>query len=299
MNKKKLHRPDITLIGTGALGCAVTKALYDLHYTVKSVYNRNPRKAGSFAGIVRADHSGTFPATHDELGKLIIITVPDDALPVVSKSLSAISDDWHDTVVIHCSGVHHSGVLIDLKLKGAGTAAFHPIQTFQQGQMAGSVFKGITIDIEGDPEVCSFLEKLAVELDANPTKISSADKIILHLAAVLVCNYQVTLAAMATDLLRSAGGDQPTLKDLEPLMQRTLDNIARDGIDNSLSGPLKRGDAETVKKHLEVLKDQPDMIRIYKLLGRYTLEHLVRPDEEDGTFRTLKQLLDDTDFNNE
>lgn len=286
-----MQKPDITIIGSGALGSILTKALFEHDYHIYSIYNRTVEKADQLAEEVNADKTGTFPASSGDLGDLIVITVPDDSIASVSRTLSGIGGTWRGRYVIHCSGVHSSDILDDLKNKGALTAGFHPLQTFS-ARSSTSVFFKTVIDFEGEPEICSFLENLAVELGATPVKINKEEKIKLHLAAVLVCNYMVTLASMASDLLGDRENDvHPQLADLKPLMQQTLDNIMQFGVENSLSGPLRRKDRDTISKHLNVLEHEPGIRELYKQLGLYTINHVIRPDPSDAGFLELKKLL--------
>lgn len=284
----EITKPDISLIGSGSLGSALIRALHEQGYMICSIYNRTVSKALELAEKTGTAVTGSFPEKVAELGELVVVTVPDDLIGSVALRLANIDDSWNGRLIIHCSGVHTSDVFDCLKEKGAQTAVFHPLQTFRPDSPT-SAFTGVMIDIEGDPEACDLLRNLSNVLGARSAIIDREDKILVHLAAVFVCNYQVTLSEIAAKLLEKVSS--PDFKDLEPLMRQTLNNIINKGPGDALSGPLSRGDVDTIRKHLSILDEYPEMGDLYKLLGKYSLGHIVKPKAGDERFEQIKRLL--------
>lgn len=267
-----MSQPSVTVIGTGALGSTLARALYHREYTITSLYNRSPKKAKKLSQEVEAKYVSTFPSEKEDLGTLIFITVHDSEIaPVVSK-LSRIKDDFKDHYVVHCSGNEQAGILNPVQKKGAGIAAFHPLQTFTS-QSGIQDFRGIYFDVEADHETTKVLDDIAHSLGSKTINISKDAKPYLHAAAVVASNYLVTLLHTSGRIAELGGLDQDeAVKALLPLVGKTLQNLgAQQGLD-ALTGPIVRGDVETVRTHLELLEHNNDLLKLYKMLGLETLQ---------------------------
>ncbi len=263
--------PDITIIGLGGLGTALTKTLIHHDFRVKSVFNRTEDKATQISSNFDIPISGRFPEDKDQLGRLVFITVPDRAIQKVADRLAKLSDDFSGYIFAHCSGSEPADLLKSLKQKGASTAAFHPLQTFTT-QSGPENFNDIFFSIQGDEEVFSTLQQIAKKVGAQMFPISPEQKSHLHAAAVVACNYLITLLDASTQIGQVSGLDPEQVKGaLYPLITTTLQNYKGGSFSESLTGPIKRGDYQTVKKHLDLLKDHPNLLNLYRELGIQTL----------------------------
>lgn len=286
--------PAVSLIGTGALGSTLLRAFSRSNIPVGGCYNRSSSRARAlrdelFPGAV----AGKFPIDAGELGELVLLTVPDQEVGRAADRLGGVAENWENRHVVHCSGNLTSNVLSPLQERGAGCASFHPLQTFTSSSDSED-FHGIYFDCEGNEETVNILAELAKRLGANVLQVSPEEKPFIHLAAVFASNYVMALMHTAGKAGAQGGAKQESLrKALAPLMRQTANNIARDGLENALSGPITRGDAETVKHHLGLLDDAPELRDLYRRLGREMLE-LVKKSKDtpgDETMGYLEKLL--------
>lgn len=267
-----MSRPDVTIIGTGSLGSALAKALFDNNYTITSLFNRRLRKAESVAREVGATYFSEFPESSKELGSLIFLTVQDSEIEHSVDNLSRISHDFSGSMVVHCSGSKEASVLTPLKRRGAGIAAFHPLQTFTSGS-GTQEFRNIYFDVEADDITYNRLRNLAEHLGGQTIRITSSAKPYLHAAAVVSSNYLVALLDISGKIAALGGIDkQEAMAAMLPLVRTTLQNLESKSAAKALTGPIKRGDIETVRLHLELLKSDVDLLDTYKSLGLETLQ---------------------------
>ncbi len=171
--------------------------------------------------------------------------------------------------VVHTSGALSTDVLESAARQGAAVGSLHPLQTFagdedDHGKLRGSVF-----GVEAEGDLRETLLEIVQDLGGTAIELRGEDKVLYHAAAVLVSNYTVTLMKLATDLWLRLGWERPAaVNALLPLLQGTVDNLARSGVPAALTGPIARGDVETVERHLEALsKAAPDIVAAYRELA--------------------------------
>ncbi|MCJ7604715.1 MAG: DUF2520 domain-containing protein, partial [Dehalococcoidales bacterium] len=175
--------------------------------------------------------------------------------------------------VVHCSGSDSVAVLESARQSGAGVGGFHPLQTFAGVQQAVENIPGSTFALEAEEPLLSTLKEMAESIGGRWITLKAGDKVAYHAAAVLACNYLVTLVKMSTDLWKTF--DVPpdkAVKALLPLIRGTLHNIETVGIPNCLTGPVARGDTGTITKHLETISEKtPSLLPAYRELGLQTI----------------------------
>lgn len=258
----KGKKPTVTIIGTGSLGTALLNFFKSGTYTIQSLFNSKGGKL--FRGKDEIILHKNCPDEASEIGDLIFVTTPDDLIPEISEKLSAIQTDWSHKCVVHCSGALFSDELKAVTEKGADVAAMHPIQSFNRGDGAER-FQGIFVTLEGDHNAKRSLEPIVESMGATPVPASKSQKRDLHIAAVMVSNYAVALMHSAETLLNESGLDDG-MEMLRPLVMQTVENIFEKGTSQALTGPLARGDTETVLTHLTNLKNN-HREKIYRILG--------------------------------
>jgi len=279
-------KPSISVFGIGALGKTLFQSLTESGFSVKSIYSRSAKE--SFSEPLRNLHRGSIPKSTDELGDILFITTSDDHISAVSQNLSEIPGNWSGKCVVHCSGALFSDELNSIKLKGALTASFHPLQTFSK-KSSDNTFQDIHISIEGDDELLTHLEALAKKLGADTIRVTKEQKRALHIAAVFVSNYLVTLMSAGESVLKNEGLDN--LGVLEPLIRKTLQNIITHGTESSLTGPIARGDVQTITSHLQFLVKNVETMSLYKALGLHTLSVIKKKPESDTAVLEMMQKL--------
>jgi predicted short-subunit dehydrogenase-like oxidoreductase (DUF2520 family) len=263
-----LTKPEsISVIGTGRVGRCLTLALLRADFPIHSLFNRTVSVAEDLVNDFVKPIVKGFPESKDDLGKITFLCVPDDSISQVAEELSGIKDEWSGYSFVHCSGARPAEELDVLAAKGARIASFHPIQTFPSDPDP-EIFRDIWISLQGDKDLLHLLEGFAESLGAKTVQVTSAEKQQLHVAAVFACNYMVTIAGAAKKLLPD---ENRTMELLAPLMRQTLDQILTKGPGEALTGPLRRGDLQTLRNHLQSLNDLPELQYLYTSLGRYTV----------------------------
>ncbi len=279
-------------IGAGTVGTALAVRLQSKGYPVVAVSSRSRTSAERLAQMVPGCHVVSQNQDVAETSELVFITTPDD---VIAQVASAIR--WHSgQAVVHCSGALSTDVFAPVKAQGAETGAFHPLQTFASIKQAIENLPGSTFAIEAQEPLLTILKEMATRLDGSSIELGPGDKVLYHAAAVMACNYMVTLVKLATDLWQTfdVPRDKAT-KALLPLLRGTLHNIETVGIPQCLTGPIARGDTGTVKKHLSALeKAAPSLVPTYQELGLKTIPIALAKGRIDQTqAEALEAVLKD------
>jgi predicted short-subunit dehydrogenase-like oxidoreductase (DUF2520 family) len=256
---------NILIIGYGKLGSHLFFAL-----------TQSP-KANVVEVIKNANQSNYFGLVRK--ANVIFICVQDTKIKNVVKKLSGKSAALKNKFVFHTSGSLSSAELKPLRARGAFTGSFHPVQTFgSKAKNYEDRFKGIYTAIEGDHRSRKKAAELARILRSNSFEIEKDSKVFHHLCCVIASNFISTLARQVEKIgskkIRINGFNKLSFFNIyTPLAAATLDNIAKNGAVNSLSGPVERSDTETIIKHMDALKAHPtDVLPIYLLLGIETVK---------------------------
>ncbi len=175
--------------------------------------------------------------------------------------------------MVHCSGADSTEILQPARKLGAYVGVFHPLQTFASTKQAIENMPGSTFAVEAEKPLLDILKDMATALDGHWIELKASDKVIYHAAAVIACNYLVTLVKLATDLWQTfAIPPQQATQALLPLLRGTINNIDTVGIPKCLTGPIARGDSGTIKKHLDALQIKaPGLLSTYRELGLQTI----------------------------
>ncbi len=185
--------------------------------------------------------------------------MPDPVIGEVATRIAA-TDPAPAVSFVHLSGALTLEVLAPLR--GHAVGSFHPLQSFPFPREP-EAFRGITIAVDAStPALLRRLQRLARDLGARPRKVAADERVLYHAAAVFASNF--VLAAFGEgvrQLTRIGWSEEDATKALLPLLDGVVANIRRKGVLKSLTGPIRRGDAETVRRHLEAL-DRPDLYRI-------------------------------------
>jgi len=195
---------------------------------------------------------------------LLLLAVPDDALGGVVAGLAATGALRPGQMVAHTSGAHGLAVLGDVN-----GMALHPAMTFTGADSDLDRLPGIAWGVTTRDR--AFATRLVADLGGVPEWIAEDARPLYHTALAHGANHLVTLVNEAADLLRAAGVEDPR-RVLEPLLTAALDNALRLG-DAALTGPVSRGDAGTVGKHLDRIP--PESLPAYLALARRTADRAI------------------------
>ncbi len=228
----------------------------------------------------------------------VFLSVPDAAVASFAGEVAAAGDIPATVAFVHCSGALGLGALRPLAGRHK-VGSFHPLQSFPQPRPP-EAFRGSLVAIgAGAPALRRRLERLARDLGAKPRGVEEADRVVYHAAAVFASNYLVALAGEAVELLGTIGwSESEAVAGLIPLMRGALAEVARRGPTGALTGPIRRGDVETVTRHLEALAgldagspEGPRKADVYRMLGQIALEIAARAGLEPAAAGRVNRAL--------
>ncbi len=256
-------------IGAGTVGTALAVRLSSKGYPVVAVSSRSRASAERLAQAISGCR--VFDNSQDvaDNAELIFITTPDDAIAPVASQVK-----WHSgQSVVHCSGADSTDILQPAKGSGAQVGVFHPLQTFASAKQAIENIPGSTFALEAGEPLLKTLKEMVAAIGGHWVELKAGDKVLYHAAAVIACNYMVTLLKLATDLWQTFNvPPQKATQALLPLLRGTIHNIETVGIPQCLTGPIARGDVGTIRKHLDALSHKaPHLVSTYRELGLQTI----------------------------
>jgi predicted short-subunit dehydrogenase-like oxidoreductase (DUF2520 family) len=263
----------VGVVGAGRVGTALAVALgragHDVT-AVSAVSDASIRRIEQRLPGVAIRHPPEVVASAD----LVLMTVPDDVLPGLVAGLAATGAAVEGRLIAHASGRHGLGVLDPVVRAGALPLALHPVMTFTGRPDDIDRLAGISFGVTAPDPLRPVAEALVVEMGGEPVFIAEEQRDLYHAALASGANYLVTLVVQASDLLRDAGVTHPA-RMLGPLLSAALDNALRLG-DAALTGPVARGDADTVASHVNALRaDAPEALPAYLALARLTADRAV------------------------
>jgi predicted short-subunit dehydrogenase-like oxidoreductase (DUF2520 family) len=270
-------QPRVAIVGPGKVGRTLALALEHAGYEVLALVGRGDDRAP----VAKAG--------------LVLLTVADDDVAGLFASLAHEGVLHPEQVVFHFSGLMKSCVLEGPDLTPAGRAAVHPMMAFADVDRALEALPGTTYGIEGDERGIGEARRLIGDLGGKVVIVPAEAKPAYHLACVMASNGLVALMDAAEEITRSSGVQGEGLAPgLANLVLGTAGNVCRLGIRPAMTGPVVRGDSETVARHLEVLeKGSPGILEAYRLL----LRRLVKMSTESGRgkpelYRPILDLLE-------
>jgi predicted short-subunit dehydrogenase-like oxidoreductase (DUF2520 family) len=283
-------QPRVAIVGAGTLGTALARALQRAGYVIDVVIARargeSLKKAQRLAKQVGARASTDLSAVRAEL---IWFCVPDAAIARAARSL-AEKAEWKGRVALHSSGALTSDELAALRSRGAEVASVHPLMTFVRGSGASlaGVLAGVPFALEGDPAAVRVARRVVQDVGGQAYSIRKKDKAAYHAWGTFASPLFTALLVTTEQVAALAGVNRKAAKQrMIPILLQTLANYAAFGAAGAFSGPLVRGDVDTVKRHLRVLRKTPAASEVYAALARAALQYLPVKNKN-----SLKQLLD-------
>lgn len=266
--------PDLAIIGPGKVGTSIALLAKRNGYHIAAIGGRDHEKCQEAASVIGGDVKACTPAEATALAMFVLITVSDDAIESLVADLARNKAFAKHQVVTHVSGALGSEVLTPAKQLGAKIGSAHPLQMFPSVQAALAAMPGSHWYLEGDYDALKALEKLVERIGGLPHVIEGGNKTLYHCASVVASNYLTTLMDLALNIAERAGLERESAwESLSPLVHATIANVSKSGTANALTGPIARGDVETVRRHLEALKkEDPEISKIYQMLGERTIQ---------------------------
>jgi predicted short-subunit dehydrogenase-like oxidoreductase (DUF2520 family) len=266
--------PRIALVGPGRLGRALALGLTRAGYVISEIVSRNTapskRKARDLARKVHAYASTNNNAHLD--ADLVWFCVPDREIGAVSRRLASVVI-WKKKIAFHSSGALASDELEALRQRGASVASVHPMMTFVSGSVPS--LKGVPFAVEGDAAAVRTARSIAKNLGGEAFIIRKQHKTAYHAWGAFASPLLVAALVTGEQLARSAGlSAVEARRKMLPIVRQTVDNYEALGPAGAFSGPIVRGDAEIVRKHLQILRRFPEAKDVYLALAQAALRYL-------------------------
>lgn len=275
----------IGIIGAGKVGVTLGKYLTDAGITVCGFYSRTKTSAAQAADFVKTN-------LYEDLKDLIrasdtlFITVPDGEIGNVWDCIAKY--DLTDKIICHFSGSLSSNVFSEIEHTGAVGVSIHPMYAFSDKFTSYQQFHTACLVMEGDLEAVQPMRTLfAEELGHAVQQIRTEDKVKYHAAAAMASNDMIALLEISMRLLAECGFSyEDSLALLRPLIRNNVESMLEKGAVEALTGPVERGDIETVRKHLDALRGGPAET-VYRDLGNVLtdLAKQKHPDWDDTAMR--------------
>ena len=269
----------ISWIGCGKVGRTLARVLQNAGYKTGSVVCRTAENASEAVRFIGGGAPSTDLESALESAKVHFITTNDDAIQEVVEEIVKIwPDSLEDHYFFHTSGSISSTVLEPLAKKKAHAASIHPLQVFADPAKALETLPGIYYAIEGTDKGMELAVQLVDHLQGKLLLIPTGRKVLYHVAGVFAANYLMVLMDLALHIMQDLGETQEDSFDaFLPLMVGALQNVESLGVGEALTGPVARGDAATIKRHLDALHSlRPEIGNIYKVLGQEAVNIAVR-----------------------
>lgn len=256
---------NINLAGAGNVATHLAKEFVRHGLTIRYLYNRSANKGAKLAALIDAIPVGDIHHLSQD-ADLLILAVSDDALPVMLEQLSLCP-----IPIVHTSGTTPIDILTPYTCHAG---VFYPLQTFRTDQPVD--FSQIPVCIEAsNKKTENRLVELARKITLLVDVLTSEQRKILHLGAVMSGNFTNFLYVMAQELLEQY---EISFELLKPLIRQTAKNIEQPLLFSMQTGPAIREDLETIKKHQEVLKNQEAYQELYQLMT----ELIINRKTKDG-----------------
>ncbi len=261
------------IVGCGKVGSTLARLMARAGYDLAGLASKSLSSAQKTGEKTNCDIFGTIPWEVTLLADVVFITTPDGKIEETCRDIAENSGFKKDAAVFHCSGSLPSTILSSAKSNNAVIGSMHPLQSFAAVGETENPFEGIVVAVEGEAAAVQIARDIAGALGGNCLTLKTEAKMLYHASAVVASNYFVTVQNLAVQLIKAAGiPEKDAFEVLGPLVKGTLSNIEKTGTVKALTGPIARGDVETVQDHVKAIQAwKPELLQLYKTLGRYTL----------------------------
>ena len=287
----------VAIIGAGRVGGAIGFLLAQAGYSIAAVAARTRDTAEKARSFIGSGEALTDAAGAARTADIVFITTPDSEIRTVCEAVSAAGGFRNGSIVVHTSGAQTIELLGSARRAGAYRAVLHPLQSIPTMDLGVKNIPGSYFRVEADPQALALARELVKALGgaelALPEWTSGRDSAALyHAGAVAASNFFVALVDLCLRFYEALGADRKdALKAVLPLIKGTLANIESTGVPGALTGPIMRGDLQTVRGHLEAMALRaPELAPLYKALSRHTV-HVAR-DKGSLTPHAAAEMLE-------
>ena len=249
----------ISFVGAGNVGWHLAIALKNAGFRIEFIFSRNQERAHELAArtgamtVRRLDQVASWP-------DLLILCFPDDALPEIAMQLNNTP-----SLVVHTAGSASISVLEGCR---GGYGVMYPLQTFTRERRMD--YRAIPFLLEADSDISrEKLEFVVSKISGNFRSADSRLRLKIHVAAVFACNFSNHMVSLAWKLLTADGVDPEIL---QPLLDETREKQKQMSPMEAQTGPARRNDKGTMQRHLDLLREHPELQDIYEILSRSLLK---------------------------
>ncbi|MGA7909256.1 MAG: Rossmann-like and DUF2520 domain-containing protein [Candidatus Sulfotelmatobacter sp.] len=266
------ERPGITIVGAGNLASALAPALHRAGYEIDGIVTRSGVASKARAkALARAVNSAVISPAQVK-SRIVWLCVPDGEIARAARTLAA-AIEWNGRVALHSSGALSSHELAVLRRRGAAAGSLHPLMTFVRGSRPS--LAGVPFAVEGDARAARTARAIVRKLRGQAFSIGRQEKVAYHAWGMFASPLLTVLLAVTERVAGAAGVSARAARQrMLPILAQTMTNYAALGAPGTLSGPIARGDVDTVKKHLQVLAQVPAAREVYVALARASLCYL-------------------------
>lgn len=245
----------LNIVGCGRVGRTFGRLWARAHvFAIQDVLATSPESAARGVAFIGAGRPAT-ALSEMRPAEVWMIATRDDAIVPVARALAAGEALAPGAIVFHLSGACPSSDLDPVRARGALVASVHPIKTFSDPETSARTFAGTCCGAEGDAEALAVLRPAFERIGARVLEIAPALKALYHAGGVFSCNYLVALLEQALRAHERAGlPREAALAAIEPMVRETVDAVFARGPARALTGPIARGDVETVRRQLAAVE---------------------------------------------
>ena len=275
----------VFILGAGRAGQGLARALRASGVDLVGLHGRHVADGSEQVT------AGAIPNTVRE-ATAVLVTVRDSQLDMALAELAA-APLAAGAVVLHASGSAEPETIEQLRRRGHPAGTFHPLVPLADPARAADMLMGAFIGIDGDDRARATALELAARLGATTVAIPPGTKARYHAAAVIASNFPAVLFAVAERQLAACGFEPGTARSVvQALMSATIENLRDRSGAEALTGPIVRGDVETVRRHLHALTADPEALEVYRALSRGAFDIARAVGTEEGAIRQMSELFD-------
>jgi len=286
------RRERIGIVGTGRVGQALGRLLVEAGEPVVAVAGRTAPHTEAAAAFIGSPVVPMNIAGLPQMADRMLIAISDDAVEDVAAELAAAGAQGG--IALHTSGAHGPQLLRALAAAGVACGVLHPLQTVATAERGVTVLRGATYGLGGDIEATRWAEQIVAIAGGTPLRVPADGFASYHAGAVMASNAVVAAVDAAISLMRAAGVDgAAALSAVGPLCVTTARNVSEIGPEAALTGPVQRGDARTIGRHVAALAACPPYVAdLYRTSAHALLAISRRRGLSDASARAIEHALE-------
>lgn len=290
-----IHHAGVGIVGTGNVAQALGALLRHAGVPIRSIAGRDATKVALAADFTGAQRACRIAEIGGQAG-VVLLAVSDGAIAAVAAEMAGSSA--LPKVVLHTCGSQGPEVLAPLAAAGCVTGVLHPLQTIPSPERGVASIPGCSCAYCGESLAAACARALILAMGAKPLALAADQWALYHAAAVLSINFHVALLDASLELWERAGiPRQQGLEAFAPIVRAGVENLLAHGPEQALTGPIRRGDATTVCRHLEAIATAPaEILELYRAGARRTLQLACRAGLDADAARRVHSAIETATF---